>query len=567
MKNHLRSALIVLVIAAIGIGAYTILVQTFSRQEAVQNARKATFLVGTIDNALRRLDHLPFVIAQNGAVLRALEQGDGSALNPLLKSFAEQADADHIFLMDVTGHTIAASNYLSEDSFIGKSYAFRPYFSDAIEGKTGRFYAIGATTGQPGYFISAPVYGREGRVAGVVVVKTGLDALNRAWRDSGEKILVANTDSVVVLASDPANLFTTLRPLSAQVMQKLRDARQFGERQLRPLDWQSQGQGRAVLHGVEYLQTTAVSAQEGWTLHLLSSLAGIRQKAALAIAGFLVLLFGSIVAVSSFRSARLRSALRQANADRQRLIREIGVRKATEADLKSTRDELARASRLAALGQLSASITHELGQPISAMRNYLAAEEIAAGAAPNSLNPLLSGLVDRMQNINDQLRGFAMPGSSQTMRFDLRRAADAALELVAHGLKASQAHLAKQYAAAPVMVEASQQQIEQVLINLLRNALDAIEGQARREIAIGVGMAGNEAFVRVTDSGPGLGGRSMAELQEPFATTKPSGQGMGLGLAISAQIAKDMKGRIEARDRPEGGAEFTLWLPQADSDT
>ncbi len=237
------------------------------------------------------------------------------------------------------------------------------------------------------------------------------------------------------------------------------------------------------------------------------------------------------------------------------------MRRAAESDLKIAKYELERSSKLAALGQLSASITHELGQPISAMRNYLTAEEIANDATPNSLNPLLSGLVERMQNINDQLRGFATPSVRATSIFDLRHATDAAVDLVAHEVAAADIELIKRYANHPVNVLGSQQQIEQVLINLLRNAVDAVTTQTIREITVIVDIADDRAFVRVIDTGRGLEGRTLGDLEEPFMTTKPSGQGMGLGLAISAQIAKDMKGRIEALDTTKGGAEFTLWLP------
>jgi len=564
MKLYTKTILAVLVLSLASIAFYFLLVQYFSRQEAVKTEKNAAFFANTIDDALLRLWHLPFVISQNEVVVDALENNSGAALDPLLKQFADSAGADHIFLMDINGKTVSASNYQSEDSFVGKLYTFRPYFRDALLGETGHFFAIGATTGEPGYFVSAPVRDRQGNIFGVVVVKTGLDALNRAWRKSGARILVSNAGGVVLLASNSDDQFRALEPLSSFTRKNLENFQQFGGRPLEALDWQTGNNGWATLDGADYVLAEARIKQEDWTLHLLSGLSGIRQRAALAVVGILALLLGGIVAVTGFRSARLQMALGKSDADRVQLTREIAVRRAAEADLRTAQKELESNSRLAALGQLSASITHELGQPISAMRNHLVAEEIANDAKPGSLNPQLTRLVERMQNINNQLRFFATPRVDESSVFDLRKASDAAIELVAHGVKAVQATLNTRYAEDPVLVSGNQQRVEQVLVNLLRNAIDAVEGRETRTISVSVKGRDGQACVEVSDTGHGLDGRSMDNLQEPFVTTKPSGHGMGLGLSISVQIAQDMNGRIEAGDGKTGGAVFTLWLPSAE---
>ena len=564
MKTYTKIAVVAILFSLTSVASYFVLVQYFSRQEATQTKKNAAFFANTIDDALLRLWHLPFVISKNEIVVEALERSNGAALDPLLKQFSDSAGADHIFLMDINGKTVSASNYQSEDSFVGNLYTFRPYFRDALLGETGHFFAIGATTGEPGYFVSAPVRDRQGNIFGVVVVKTGLDALNRAWRDSGARILVSSADGVVLLASNSDDQFGVLQPLSPYARKNLENFQQFGGRPLEALDWQTGKNGWATLDGADYVLAEAKIRQEDWTLHLLSNLSGIRQRAALAAVGLLALLLGATVAVTGFRSTRLKLALGKSDADRMQLTREIAVRRAAEADLQTAQGELERNSRLAALGQLSASITHELGQPISAMRNHLVAEEIASNAAPGSLNPQLTQLVERMQNINNQLRFFATPRVEESSVFDLRKASDAAIDLVAHGVKAVQAALKTRYAEEPVLVSGNQQRVEQVLVNLLRNAIDAVEGVQPRTISVSVECREGQACVQVSDSGHGLGGRSLDNLQEPFVTTKPSGQGMGLGLSISVQIAKDMNGRIEAADGKTGGAVFTLWLPCAE---
>ncbi len=569
LQRRILVALVIVLLASVA--SYITLGQYFSRQEASQTQKRAVFFAQTIDDALRRLNHLPFVIAQNPVVAQALETKDGTALNPLLKTFASRANASQVFLMDLNGKTLSASNYQTPESFIGNFYTFRPYFRDALEGKTGQLFAIGVTTGEPGYFVSEPVRNAQGTIIGVVVVKIDLGNLARSWQASGERILVTNSESVVLLASKESDQFRTLAPLSEEALREMADFRLFGDRPLLPLDWQVQDDGRVTLNGADHILAQASIEQENWTVHLLTSLSGIRQRTALAVVGILAVLFAIILAVTGFRSARLKQALAKSDADRMRLTREVNVRRVAETRLKAAKDELARSSRLAALGQLSASITHELGQPIAAMRNYLTAQELAEGAAPGSVNKQLTGLVDRMENINNQLRFFATPRIGENAEFDLRSAADAAVELVSHGVNPENTSLEKKYSKDPVPVSANKQRVEQVLVNLLRNAIDAVADQDLRRIIIEAGRENGHgrfhAFVRVTDTGPGLEGRTLAELQEPFMTTKSSGQGMGLGLAISSQIASDLNGTIEADAPPEGGARFTLTLPLSQNPT
>ena len=559
LQRRILVALVLVLLASVA--SYITLAQYFSRQEASQTQKRAVFFAQTIDDALRRLNHLPFVIAQNPVVVDALETKDATALNPLLKTFATRANASQVFLMDLEGRTLSASNYETPESFVGRFYTFRPYFKDAIAGKTGQLFAIGVTTGEPGYFVSEPVRNANANIIGVMVVKIDLGTLSRSWQASGERILVTNSQSVVLLASEASDQFKTLAPLSEATRREMADFRLFGDRPLLPLDWQVQDDGRVTLDGDEHILAQASIEQEGWRVHLLTSLSGIRQRTALAVVGILAVLFAIILAVTGFRSARLKQALGKSDADRIRLTREVNVRRVAETRLKAAKDELARSSRLAALGQLSASITHELGQPIAAMRNYLTAEELAEGAAPGSVNKQLTGLVDRMENINNQLRFFSTPGVGENAVFDLRQAAHAACELVSHGVNPENTSLSKLYSKSPVLVSANKQRVEQVLVNLLRNAIDAVAEQDLREISIEVDLEGKRAFVRISDTGPGLEGRTLDELQEPFMTTKSSGEGMGLGLAISSQIASDLNGAIEADENPEGGARFTFLLP------
>jgi len=257
------------------------------------------------------------------------------------------------------------------------------------------------------------------------------------------------------------------------------------------------------------------------------------------------------------RSEAEEAGLREANA---RLAVEIEDRKRAERRLERTRDELERASRLAALGQLAASVTHELGQPIAAMRNHLAAAEIK-GDAPAPMMGRLAGLVERMEGITRQLKFFASPSEPALTPFDLNDAVSEAAALVAPNIGTADIHLTRDLAARPVLVQGNKLRIEQVLTNILRNAVDATHDSAQKDVTIRTGSAQGMGWVEVLDTGLGLGGAKLDDLQEPFVTSRASGQGMGLGLAISSGIVTEHNGRLTAQDRPGGGAVFRAEIP------
>ena len=538
---------------------YLALNALFTQTAIRDTPNRAQFFASTIDDALLRLEHLPYVISIDPTALATLQNPEDQALNATLEDIAQRSGAEFIFLMDINGKTIASSNHRDENSLIGEFYTFRPYFQDAITGETGRFYAVGATTGKPGYFVAEPVRDAAGTIFGVVVVKIGVTDLTQAWADSGELVMVTNPQGVIIASSEPELTFSLTRPLSSLEMRELEERRQFDGHDLQLLDWNTTEPNRAVLNGTPFLWTTADVQAQDWTLHLLADLREIRTRAmlfvAIALAGILTL---AIVA-SVFRSAQLKAALAVSDADRTRLTKEIEERRLAEARLLAAKTELARKDRLAALGSLSASITHELGQPISAMRNYLAAEEIATGSLPGELNPQLSGLVNRMQRIVDQLRSFGRVSSDDQREFDPKQAIEAAYALVHHDVQKNDITVS-QHLDAGLLIKGSQAKLEQVIVNLLRNAIDAVEDAKKKQLGIRLEQQQSDAVITITDTGPGIGALDVTALQEPFYTTKASGRGMGLGLAISGQIMDEAGGRMEAENGAQG-AIFRLILP------
>ncbi len=555
--------LLFLVAALTAAGIYMLSFSYFRSEEVAAAKGRLSLYRSTVVAELDRFSHLTYVLAQDPIVIETAEGGAPAVLDLRLAAFAAESGLDAIYLMDLSGETISASNAGTSQSFVGQNYGFRPYFSRALAGEQGRFYGIGATTGLPGYFIAGPVPGTDGPV-GVIAIKLDLTKLEESWREAGERVFLANQDGVILLASAPDLRYLTLAPIDEEQRARIEASRQFPGQDLAPLDWQAGEGDRAELQGSPLIHQTSVDMPHDWVLHYFADTGRAAARSGLVTVGA-VGLFGlwfllnqrrrnRAMGVALRKSVAEEAQLRQAN---ERLAHEIDERRTAERRLKRTQGELERAGRLAALGQLAASVTHELGQPIAAMKNHLAAAEI--GGKPAA--PQITGLVDRMEEITRQLKFFARKGGEPFGPVSLSGAVEAALSLVETNLRDSE--VTATLSGGDVMLHCNKLRLEQVLINLLRNAVDAMEDAPVRELHIAMGEEGPLGWIEIADTGHGLGTSSLQELQEPFVTTRESGRGMGLGLAISASIVAEHGGRIEARERDGGGAVFRVEIPLA----
>ena len=540
----------------------------FVSEELAEAAGRLSLYRSTVLAEIERFDHLAEVLSVDPFVIDGLVQAPSDQLNARLIRIADAAGVDAIFLMRPDGLTIAASNAGTASSFLGETYAFRPYFQDALAGGRGQFYGIGATTGLPGYFIADPVWGADETVLGVVAIKIDLSPFEESWRTAGEEVLLADQNDVVLLSSEPDWRYRALSPLSAEDRAAIDAARQFTGQPLDLLDWQAAGQ-RARVQGVERLHVQTGDLPFGWTLHYLTSDAPVVTRASLS-AGILLALAGLfLIGAQYLRAQRLRVALRRSEAEEaelrranDRLAEEIEDRRRAERRLRETRAELERKSRLAALGQLAASVTHELGQPIAAMKNHLAAHDMAPEPQAPRLVGVIAGLVDRMEGITRQLKFFARSDREPFEEVDLRDVLDAVLELMAPSLEAVGVTADTDRPDQPVVARGSRLRLEQVLTNLMRNALDAMEDTSAPELRVALGSDDACVWIEVADRGHGLGPGALERLAEPFFTTRESGKGLGLGLAISSGILEDHGGRLDAGNRAKGGAVFRMVLPR-----
>jgi len=560
-------------------------------QERQHAAQRLDALALSLDAALARHESLPGLLALDptlGALLDApRDPARLAAANTYLEAAQQNAQVAAAFLIDAEGLTLAASNWRQPLSFVGHNYAFRPYFRDAVEHGLGRFYGVGVTTGEPGYFLAAPIR-RGQQLRGVIVLKIGLERLEQALANGGDPLLLADADGVVFLASARRLRYRSLSPLPAAALARLHDSKQYGEAPPAPLA------DRPVLLATQTaLATLALPderprerivharpvGQHGWRLVQLGD-PGDARTAALAAATATAFASAFALGLAAYwrQRARRREELQRIHASLETRIAErtadltaqIAALEKTKAILRETRDAAVQTGKLATLGQMAAGISHELNQPLAALQTL--ADNAQALLARGRLDEaaenlqLISDLVGRTGRIVRQLKSFARKEAATPQPVSVDSAIEHALLIVEPRRRelAASIHVPDADPARQVIAEAGR--VEQILINLLRNGLDAVADHAAPCVELSCRPHPGDASrldLCVRDHGPGLSDEARHHLFEPFFTTKPAGAGLGLGLAISQTIAESYGGTLSARNAPDGGAEFVLTLPAA----
>ncbi|CAM3681589.1 ATP-binding protein [Paracoccus yeei] len=554
--------------------------------------------VNALNADLARYEHTPQLIGDLDLIHRlAAAPGDPALVEATNRKLAElnaALMASDIYLIRPDGETIAASNYQAELSFVGQNFSYRPYFIDAMRGMPGRFYGVGTTSGVRGYFFSAPVRDAAGAIVAVVAVKIGVDRLEAGWAGSDHGVLVTDPDGTAFLSSNRAWLYRSLYPLTPARMARTEASRRYAETPLSEFP-----HPRQVSHGVDvlrlpddpgspaspardYIIASQPMFEAGWTVHVLLDSAPLRAEARLALASLILLLAAATCGALMLRQRRARIAERLAateelerrvverTADLARVNRqleqEIAERRATEDELRAAQASLVQVGKLAALGQMSASLSHEINQPLAAARNYAdsAAILIERGdyaRARDNIAEILA-LVDRMAAIGRHLRQAARKPDEVLGAVALAPLLRETRTIVAPRLAAAGATLDLDLPADLPALRAGPTRLQQVLVNLIANAADAVEGRDDRRITLSARAAGGRVVIAVRDRGAGVPDAIAARIFDPFFTTKGIGAGLGLGLSITANIVRDFGGDISVHDAAPG-AEFRIALPIA----
>lgn len=544
-------------------------------------------LGASIEETLNRHESLPSLLAMHPSLSALLDAPQSakrlSDANHYLEAVQKSAHVDAVYLINVDGVTVGASNWNQPYSFVGRNYGFRPYFRDAVKNGIGRFYGVGVTTGMPGYFLAAPVY-RQDALLGVVVVKQQLDALERALERNVEPLMLVDGDGIAFLSSMKSLRYRSLANLSPEVTKRLAHSRQYGSQPVpwladRAIDVNDNNPQRISLVGEQardhYVYARSVGNQ-GWQLVQLGG-----GDAAYSVAATQTGLLGVTIAAALggvghlWSRARRREELRRTHA---RLEERIVLRTAdltaqivelekNESILRATRDAAVQAGKLTTLGQMSVGISHELNQPLAALQTYAnnAIELINRGRPSEAVENLviISDLVKRAGRIVRQLKGFARKEDPTPRPVSIDGAIEHALLILEPICRETGTVIHVINPAPGLCVLAEAGRVEQILVNLLRNGLDATAGQTKPDLVIECRDKDSYIEISVRDSGNGLPEDALEHIFEPFYTTKSTGDGLGLGLAISRTIAESYGGTLTARNLQEGGAEFILSLPAA----
>ncbi|WP_439863090.1 sensor histidine kinase [Pseudomonas antarctica] len=556
----------------------------------------------TVESELSKYTYLPSLLELESSVSTLLadpNQETRQTVNDYLEGLNRRSRSRAIYVMDTTGRVLATSNWRDADSYQGEDLSFRAYFQNAVRGQPGRFYGIGSTNGEPGYYLA---HGLEehGKIIGVAVVKVRLEALEERWQRARLEAFVSDENGIIILSSDPARRLKAVRPLSDETKDRLAHSLQYywaTLNELEPLARERLNEGTEKLtfpansevvndeHEVSYLAQTRPLSDTPWNFTLLTPLNDLRRAAinqgilvavAFGLVAFLLIAWNERRKVIATRLAA-REALQEANSQLERRIAErtadlrasnerlkgqIRERRQAEETLRRAQDELVQAGKLAAIGQMSTSIAHELNQPLAALRtlsgNTVRFLERGALDTASANLKTINELIDRMGRITASLRSFARRGDDQG-EASLGKAVDAAFQVLGARMDGLSLNVHRDFANAHLQID--QTRLEQILVNLIGNALDAMQAQPSPELWLDGQSSEGKYRLQVRDNGHGIDPEARKHLFEPFFTTKPGEQGLGLGLTLSASLAAATGGNLAVEHPASGGTAFVLCLP------
>ncbi|WP_449321869.1 sensor histidine kinase [Rhodophyticola sp. SM2404] len=528
-----------------------------------------------VEAEVERLRSLPAVAAEDVRVRDALA-GTGSLqdANLYLETLTAHTQAGDLFLINAQGDTISASNWNSPGSFVGQNYAFRPYFQEAMQTGQGDFYAIGVTTGVPGYFLSTRV--EAGGAVGVLVVKLDLRPLEAIWRAANADVALADGNGIVFLSARPEWQYRALTQLSPEVIAQLDETRAYEGVDLAnsaPLMDTETEHGNASwddwIARISPMPSTnwQVIAARGTTglqvLSLASAILAALATLAIAAAFKAWEQRRQIIALRLSQSEKLESMVIARTAD---LAREVEARTEIEIDLRTTQEALIHTEKMAALGRMSTAIVHEISQPLAALEASIAAAELGLNQqdAPTAKRlDKARGLIRRMQRTTKHLKSFARKETAERSLIDLCAPVRSAIDLVEPRARAMGVVPTFHAPEGRFEVMAGVIRIEQVVVNLLLNALDAVAETPDAQISVTLTTEDGQARLCIADTGIGIQEEDLPKVTEPFFSTKLTGENLGLGLAICKAILSDFKGTLDIGAGPDRGTQVVVTLPLA----
>ncbi len=587
---------------------------TYSRTAATEalvenSARKLSLFSTSLTTELDKHGVLPQVLAEDERIKRLLlnpeDLGWQRKVNRYLEHINVITRTSDTYVLDQQGTTIAASNWQQEDTFLHLNFSFRPYFQEAIQGKLSHYPALGAASNKRGYYYAHPIR-IEGQIKGVAVVKISPENLEMDWLNEKDKLFVTDKNGIIFISNDSDLHFKTLDKPDPGLKQEVLDSRQYASKPLEqlPLTREPIDDGKVIFMkahrqvdnlftpGQEFLYETRPIPDYDWQAHILTDSRGIWNRVLIYVisSGAVITI---IFLVLSYLLQRYRNTLLEIQHQKaiektiletnktlelkvvertvklvdtnRQLSRRIQQHQEAETKLIQAKDQLLQSSKLAVVGQMSAGLAHELSQPLTAIKNYLYTAQLMISA--NKFDDLekritdIMGLTERMVKLTRQLRSFSRKSTHDITAVALEDCIHGAVSLI------QQAHrqaiqVDYDIQEKGLRIRTDPVQFEQVLINLLKNAVDAMDDSEKCRIQISASQKDGQVALSVRDYGTGIPEDALDSLFVAFFTTKESGTGLGLGLSISQGIMNNLGGTIIAKNHPQGGAIFTVTVPE-----
>ena len=614
-----------LLIGVVGLTATHFMAVQFQEKIVTQQLNEAANKANLqIDSELDKFKQIPDLLSHDPRLLSYFDSSPkadnipAAQLNQLLFEWSDQSQADTIYIHDPSGTVVASSNYQKPRTFVGENFSFRPYFASAIQGNNTQYVALGARSNVRGYFLSSPLY-VENDIVGVITVKVSLENLENILTSDDFEIVVLDSNQVVFLSSQAPWLYHSLLPLTQQQQTDIALQRQYGQSEIsiieafRPFkskqETSSVDQPNEIQPNKAQKELTANQLFKLGTFNLYPATISNNQYQVVALKDsrvelvkvlqidviFVVIYILVVLIAWSWRQTylakvaltRLNQNLEQTVDKRthylkqsnQQLQQTIFQYQKSQLKLKQTEQELTQTAKLAVLGELSASINHEINQPLAALRTYsensLKLLEMERTNLVKSNLEKMIGLNNTITDIIARLKVFTRKVTKQEHHVaNLHQAINNATSILSALMIKQGITLRLSTVPDNINIAIHPTELEQVLVNLIHNATQALQQQTMAQNALGHQTLAQQTSPQIGvewqlhddicqliiwDNGIGMQDDKLEQLFDPFFTTKP--EGLGLGLSISKRIIEAYHGTISANRLEPSGMVFSLNIP------
>ncbi|MCC4772534.1 ATP-binding protein [Vibrio cyclitrophicus] len=629
-----------LILGAAGLTATHFLAVQFQEKIVTQQLNEAANKANLqIDSELDKFKQIPDLLSHDPRLISYFTSSPQTdkitvtQLNKLLFEWSNQSQADTIYIHDRSGTVVASSNYQQPRTFVGENFSFRPYFASAIKGNNTQYVALGARSNVRGYFLSSPLY-TDKEIVGVITVKVSLENLENILTSDDFEIVVLDSNQVVFLSNQTSWLYHSLLPLSEQQQTEIATQRQYGQSEIsiiedfrsaklqqkandtiQPNDLQpNQIQKELVSNqlfqlGAFNLYPAPISNNQYQVVALKETKAELLKVLQIDVIFIIIYSLVMLIAwswrqtyIAKVALTRLNENLEQTVDKRthylkqsnQQLQQTIFQYQESQLKLKQTEQELTQTAKLAVLGELSASINHEINQPLAALRTY---SENSLKLLEMKRTDLVKSNLDKMIALNTsiteiiaRLKVFTRKVTKQEHHVaNLHQAVNNATSILSALMIKQGITLRLSTMPDDINLAIHPTELEQVLVNLIHNATQALQQQAMEQSTPRLKTSGQSILEEqssklealdiqtipqigvewqrkndtcqliIWDNGIGISKDKLEQLFDPFFTTKP--EGLGLGLSISKRIIEAYHGTINAAQLEPSGMVFSLNIP------